>query len=151
MVEVVSIVRIAGGRGGMKRSVQTCIAVLCLALSAGCQCCFLSEPYFALIDEISDYELALDCLYHPELDPTRIGQRDWCRCPINRLICPCACRTGHCWLPTPDFCPPPDCMCVGPRGCMTNPYPEYAPHDYEGGTPAPYMAVGKCPVCGGRH
>ncbi|MGH7199376.1 MAG: hypothetical protein ACREJB_02155, partial [Planctomycetaceae bacterium] len=48
-------------------------------------------------DDISDTEFYAEVFYHPELDLTRIGKPDWCRCPINRALCrgPC-CRYERC-------------------------------------------------------
>jgi hypothetical protein len=62
------------------------------ALSAGCQCCFLTEPYQDVIDDISDHEGNFDRrFYSPCLDLTRIGRPDWCSCSVNRRLCPCSC------------------------------------------------------------
>ncbi len=58
----------------------------------GCQCAPLTNHYADAVDHIADHELALDGLYHPGLDLTRIGRSDWCRCGINRAFCRCACE-----------------------------------------------------------
>lgn len=71
-------------------------ALMMVALSglvglSGCQCCCLTEPLSHFIDRIADHEHAWQYYYHPELDLNRIGRRDWCRCRVNRMLCPCAC------------------------------------------------------------
>ncbi len=60
--------------------------------ACGCQCAPLTGHYADAVDHIADHELALDGLYHPGLDLTRIGRSDWCRCGINRSLCRCACE-----------------------------------------------------------
>ena len=83
----------------MNRSVSLaafCGWLLCLA---GCQCCPTANCYYDAVDVVADCELELDCLYHPELDVSRIGQADWCRCPVNRLLCGCSCRDQCCYVP----------------------------------------------------
>jgi hypothetical protein len=58
---------------------------------AGCQCCECTERLADLTDRISSRECAAEVFYHPGLDLTRIGRRDWCECPINHWLCPCRC------------------------------------------------------------
>jgi len=74
----------------MTASMLLVLAGVCVGLS-GCQCCALTEHYASLIDCISDHEHAMERFYHPELDLNRIGRPDWCRCPLNRALCPCVC------------------------------------------------------------
>ncbi|MGD9857237.1 MAG: hypothetical protein AB7U20_20015 [Planctomycetaceae bacterium] len=59
---------------------------------SGCQCCRLTDHYADAVDCVATHETALDALYHPGLDLTRIGRADWCQCGINRALCPCACE-----------------------------------------------------------
>lgn len=63
-----------------------------LVLTAGCQCCPLTDHYASAVDCIADHEHGLDVLYTPCLDLTRIGRPDWCQCRVNRWICPCRCE-----------------------------------------------------------
>jgi hypothetical protein len=44
-----------------------------------------------VVDLISSRECHSEIFYHPGLDLTRIGRRDWCQCGINRWFCPCRC------------------------------------------------------------
>lgn len=70
------------------------LTVLMLVLASGacgCQCCCLTDHYADAVDCVATHETALDALYHPGLDLTRIGREDWCQCRINRALCPCAC------------------------------------------------------------
>ena len=59
---------------------------------AGCQCCACTESFGDLTDQISSRECQGEVLYHPGLDLTRIGRRDWCQCGINSWLCPCRCN-----------------------------------------------------------
>jgi hypothetical protein len=70
------------------------------ASSVGCQCCQLTESLGDVVDAITVTEWAADPWYHPGLDLTRIGRRDWCECGINSWLCPCRCDTK---------CPPGTC------------------------------------------
>ena len=83
----------------MNRSAALAVTLALLALASGCQCCPTAECYYQKIDCIADSELELDWLYFPELDVSRIGKPDWCRCPVNRLLCCCACRPECCYVP----------------------------------------------------
>ncbi|MBX3444869.1 MAG: hypothetical protein KF774_20885 [Planctomyces sp.] len=67
---------------------------------SGCQCCQVTEALADVADAVSAHECAADDLYHPGLDLTRIGRRDWCECGINHWLCPCRCDT---------VCPPGNC------------------------------------------
>jgi hypothetical protein len=76
----------------MRLTVSMFVLLAGLAASlSGCQCCALTEHYACLIDCISDHEHAMERFYHPGWDLNRIGRPDWCRCPINRHLCPCVC------------------------------------------------------------
>ncbi len=74
----------------MARIARSMLLLAGLAL-AGCQCCACTEPYGDVVDLISSRECEAEVLYHPGLDLTRIGRRDWCECGINRWFCPCRC------------------------------------------------------------
>ena len=67
-----------------------------LCLLSGCQCGPLYEGYAGFVDGVSDQLPLLERLYVPQLDISRIGQPDWCRSPINRLLAPCECRNAYC-------------------------------------------------------
>ncbi|MEX0718327.1 MAG: hypothetical protein WD066_17160 [Planctomycetaceae bacterium] len=75
------------------------IASLCLSAgsSAGCQChpC-ARDCYSGVIDCANDHAPVFDRLYHPAFDLTRIGQPDWCACPLNRAICGPGCGCKEC-------------------------------------------------------
>jgi hypothetical protein len=77
--------------------------------ACGCQCCFLYEPYADAVDCVADHEHHFDRLYRPWYDLTRIGRPDWCQCPLNRALCPCACQRckpmPHIIDPTPSSYP----------------------------------------------
>ncbi len=62
------------------------------AALAGCQCCACTEHYGDVVDLISSRECQAEVFYHPGLDLTRIGRRDWCECSFNRWLCPCRCE-----------------------------------------------------------
>ena len=73
-------------------------------LSTGCRCGGLENASGDLIDTLTERRLSLEFLYKPGLDLTRIGKPDWCRSPLNRLLCrdkccgSCdnSCRSGCC-------------------------------------------------------
>lgn len=67
------------------------LMLLGVILLAGCQCCTCTEPYGDVVDLISSREFQGENFYHPGLDLTRIGRRDWCQCGINHWLCPCRC------------------------------------------------------------
>jgi len=46
----------------------------------------MTDCYGDLIDDVSDHNLEVDCLYCPAYDLTRIGFPDWCECPFNRAL-----------------------------------------------------------------
>jgi len=75
--------------GGLRRIT---FGLLLAGGTCGCQCAPLTDHYANAVDHIADRELALDALYHPGLDLTRIGRTDWCQCGINRALCRCACE-----------------------------------------------------------
>ncbi len=81
-----------GGESAMRRGAYAGLCALMLCCATGCQCCFLFEPYAQAVDEVATCPCNLDCLYIPALDLTRIGRRDWCECPVNRLMCGCRCN-----------------------------------------------------------
>jgi hypothetical protein len=83
----------------MRSTALMMVALAGFAGLSGCQCCCLTEPVSHLIDRIADHEHAWQYCYHPELDVSRIGRSDWCRCRLNRMLCPCACSRV----------PPPPC------------------------------------------
>jgi hypothetical protein len=72
------------------RGFRALLLLSALAL-AGCQCCQLTEHLGDVADAVSAHQCAADGLYHPGLDLTRIGRRDWCQCGFNSWICPCRC------------------------------------------------------------
>lgn len=78
--------------GAMRSTALMMVLLAGLAGMSGCQCCALTEHYACLIDCISDHEHAMERFYHPEWDLNRIGRPDWCRCRLNRALCPCACN-----------------------------------------------------------
>jgi hypothetical protein len=82
-----------GGRqeGAMRSTALMMVLLAGAAGLSGCQCCVLTEPLSHFVDLIADHEYAKQYYYHPELDLSRIGRRDWCRCRLNRMLCPCAC------------------------------------------------------------
>ncbi|HBN74646.1 MAG TPA: hypothetical protein DD473_02260 [Planctomycetaceae bacterium] len=82
---------------------------LLLGLS-GCQCYRTTAIYSSIIDAYADTKLALDPLYVPGLDVSRIGMPDWRRFGVNRALCPCS----------------KDCKCPTCRGCD----PVYYPAEY---------------------
>ena len=86
-----------------------------LASAAGCQCCPTANCHYRTVDCIADIEPELDCLYHPELDVSRIGKADWCSCWWNRVWCGCACREQCVYVPAqgPPICSP--CPPVPPK------------------------------------
>jgi hypothetical protein len=61
--------------------------LLLAVLSSGCRCGWLDNASGDLIDTLTERRLTWDCLYKPELDLSRIGKPDWCRSPLNRLLC----------------------------------------------------------------
>jgi len=67
------------------------VAVALLVSAAGCQCCGHLDAYGDVIDCVSESSPRFDALYHPGLDVSRIGQRDWCECSFNRFWCDCRC------------------------------------------------------------
>lgn len=81
----------------MRAAAGVIAGLVLLAAGAGCQCHPFTHHYGDFIDDISDTEFYAEVFYHPELDLTRIGKPDWCRCPINRALChgPC-CRYERC-------------------------------------------------------
>jgi hypothetical protein len=70
----------------MRRFVNLTLCLAVLASASGCLCRWKTDCYGDLIDDISDHDLELDCLYCPALDLTRIGFPDWCECPVNRAL-----------------------------------------------------------------
>ena len=76
------------------------LLVLAGAALGGCQCCSCTEHLGDVADLISSRECNGEIFYHPGLDLTRIGRRDWCECDINQWLCPCRCDR-YC----PDECP----------------------------------------------
>jgi hypothetical protein len=77
--------------GAMRSTAFMMVLLAGLAGLSGCQCCALTEHYACLIDWASDHERAEEISYHPGWDLNRIGRPDWCRCRLNRALCPCAC------------------------------------------------------------
>lgn len=75
------------------------IAAICTAtLGSGCAVCRCKTECCAdVVDDISDHECELDCLYCPSLDVSRIGKPDWCQCPINACLnrSQCACNRPY--------------------------------------------------------
>lgn len=76
-------------------------AALCAAAfaSTGCEVCRWKQDCWAdVIDDVSDHECELDCLYCPELDISRMGKPDWCQCPINAWLDwrQCSCNRPYC-------------------------------------------------------
>ena len=67
-------------------------AVVMSGWLTGCQCCSLGDKYAGLIDDVSDHEVELDCLYRPQLDLNRIGKPDWRCSRLNRALCGRACN-----------------------------------------------------------
>jgi len=68
------------------------LMMLAVAAMAGCQCCACTEHLGDVADLVSSRECRGEYFYHPELDLTRIGRRDWCQSRINRWLCPCRCN-----------------------------------------------------------
>lgn len=68
------------------------LTILLAMLSAGCQCCQLTEKVADVTDAISAHQCAADGMYCAGLDLTRIGRRDWCQYRINSWLCPCRCE-----------------------------------------------------------
>ena len=66
-------------------------AVIAITM-VGCQCIPLTEHYCDVIDEINDHECCGERLYYAPLDLQRIGKADWCKCRLNRWLCPSCCR-----------------------------------------------------------
>ena len=80
------------------RWIAVALCTMTLA-STGCTVCrWTTDCCGDVIDDISDHECELDCLYHPSLDVSRIGKPDWCQCPINSCLdCrQCACNRPDC-------------------------------------------------------
>lgn len=76
----------------------TGLALVLLGWSAGCcqlTTCF-EDRLGDFVDHVGLHEPTLDALYHPGLDPLRIGEPDWCQCRLNRLLCPRACACDEC-------------------------------------------------------
>lgn len=63
------------------------IATILAAAGAGCQCTCLEDFSGDIVDHVNQMEPSLDSLYHPEFVPRRIGDPEWCRCPLNRFFC----------------------------------------------------------------
>lgn len=60
--------------------------ILCASL-IGCQTCDWTESYCDHIDVENDlHPTCGDDLYHPSLDLTRIGRRDWCQTRMGGLF-----------------------------------------------------------------
>lgn len=87
-------------------------ALLAAAGFSGCQCCRLFDHYADAVDCVATHETALDALYHPGLDLTRIGRPDWCQCGFNRALCRCTCERRK---PAPDIGEPPTDPLLGGR------------------------------------
>lgn len=73
----------------MSRSIAVISSLFLLNL-AGCQSCWLTEPYACRVDRISDHEHHYEALYSPRWDLNRIGRSDWCS--YRHLICRSACE-----------------------------------------------------------
>lgn len=71
---------------------------------AGCRCSPLTNAWMDCVDRVSRSGLALDHLYCPGTDLTRIGRPDG-NVPPNSWICPDECRTcrGVRDVPVPQF------------------------------------------------
>lgn len=108
----------------MKRLLLMLSPALCLVGLAGCQCTPLTEDYADVIDHVAYNPLYLDALYHPGFDLTRIGQPDWCSCPVNRLWCRYGCCAANCGEPSPNlYCP----FCLQERPVTTSTPSQTAP------------------------
>ncbi|MBX3439602.1 MAG: hypothetical protein KF861_19090, partial [Planctomycetaceae bacterium] len=70
------------------------------------------DHYADAVDCVATHETALDALYHPGLDLTRIGRSDWCQCGFNRALCRCTCARCK---PAPDIGEPPTDPLLGGR------------------------------------
>ncbi len=71
------------------------VGLLLVISGIGCRCRELEDAYGDVIDDIGQCEPNLDFLYRPALDPLRIGEPDWCRCRLNRLLCRDVCDDGY--------------------------------------------------------
>jgi hypothetical protein len=70
----------------MRRMLGWVLCVTTLLASSGCLCRWKTDCYGDLIDDISDHNFEVDCMYCPAFDLTRIGFPDWCACPMNRAL-----------------------------------------------------------------
>ena len=70
--------------------------LLFAVLSTGCRCGGLDNASGDFIDTLTERKLSLEFLYNPGLDLTRISKPDWCRSPLNRLLCRDKCCGGGC-------------------------------------------------------
>lgn len=103
---------------------------LCLAVTTTGCCRFASHvenEFGDFVDYVNLREPDLTHLYHPGLDPLRIGKPDWCCYEFNRKLCPCACGPEPVYLPA--YPPPPVVLEgeVGPPPGETVPGPEAVP------------------------
>lgn len=70
------------------------LAGLLLLSMTGCHCMRGSDGYGTVVDRVADTKWALDPLYVPGLDVSRIGMPDWRRFGWNNRLCPCG--NGRC-------------------------------------------------------
>lgn len=76
----------------MKSLVFLALGLVAATGSLGCTTTQITDCYGDVIDTIGNHEPRLDFLYHPALDISRCGQRDWCACRSNRMLAPDRCR-----------------------------------------------------------
>lgn len=90
----------------MRRLIGLATGLLLAVAASGC-CQFashLENEFGDFVDYVNLREPDLTHLYHPGLDPLRIGKPDWCSYKVNRALCPCACGPEPVYLPA---YPPP--------------------------------------------
>lgn len=90
-----------------------------MAVTAGCRCGPVANCEMDAVDRFNaTHGLALDHLYNPVTDPTRVGRPDWCcrACELGRKL-ECCRRLGAEDVPDPQFrvYPQPDTK-VGTEG-----------------------------------
>ena len=101
--------------------------LLFAVLSTGCRCGSLDNASGDLIDILTERRLSLEFLYKPELDLTRIGKPDWCRSPLNRLLCRDQC-CGSCGNSCQSGCCQSAFSCAqSTTGCYHSAYNQVGP------------------------
>lgn len=110
----------------MRRLIGLATGLLLAVGASGC-CQFashLENEFGDFVDYVNYHEPDLTHLYHPGLDPLRIGKPDWCSDRFNRVLCPCACGPEPVSLPA---YPPPSVVLGEEPGAP----PEESPSDPE--------------------